>query len=431
MGVSIPILLLLLLFLVLMSSSNLLVQLQNVYSSTLCISYDSRDNTIVISCGNASLTDVYKAINANNPGIVKNGPDPKVWLLNANIKVENNSNFYINSTDTSWLKINSTFTGVADKEPNHILARGNLIIDNVKITSWDTNKDDYARANGTIPRSYILVNYGNGTTNITNSELAYLGYPHARSFGLTYYTGAGSIIKNNKIHDLQTGFYSDDFEHGAHNITIAGNEFYNNTSQGIGPRSGSHHLTISNNTVHDNGREGILCSNSCYKIIITGNKVFNNTFYGILLNDNVTNSVVRNNIIHDNGDEQIWLNNLANNNTIDANNINGGINGIRISNGSANNRVNSNTITNSYLASILLLKGASQNMIASNTVNNSNIAVLILDKDTGSNIFKDNNLVNSKEQAIKLYKADNTTNKFENNSSYEEPIMREPNIKGN
>ena len=54
--------------------------------------------------------------------------------------------------------------------------------------------------------AYILVNSGNGTTNITNSELAYLGYPHARSFGLTYYTGAGSIIKNNKIHDLQTGF---------------------------------------------------------------------------------------------------------------------------------------------------------------------------------------------------------------------------------
>ena len=29
---------------------------------------------------------------------------------------------------------------------------------------------------------YILVNYGNGTTNITNSELAYLGYPACKKF---------------------------------------------------------------------------------------------------------------------------------------------------------------------------------------------------------------------------------------------------------
>jgi len=204
------------------ASFSLVSMMQNVYAANECISYDSADNTIVISCGSANLTDVYNAINSNNPGIITKGPDPKVWLLNANIDVENNTNFYINSTDTSWLKINSTFSGVADKEPNHILSRGNLIIDSVKITSWGTNKNDYARANGTIPRSYILVNYGNGTTNITNSELAYLGYSHARSFGLTYYTGAGSIIKNNKIHNLWYGFYSDGFAHGAYNITIEG-----------------------------------------------------------------------------------------------------------------------------------------------------------------------------------------------------------------
>ena len=243
------------------------------------IGYGSHDNTIVISCGNANLTDVYNAISANNSDILNKGPD-KLWTLNANIKVENNTNFYINSSDTSWLKINSTFTGVPDREPNHILARGNLIIDSVKITSWDTNKNDYARSNETIPRSYILVNNGNGTTNITNSELAYLGYQHPRSFGLTYYTGAGSIIKNNKIHDLQTGFYSDGFAHGAHNITIEGNDFYNNTLQGIGPHSGSHHLTISNNTVHNNGREGIICSIDCYNIIIESNRVFDNPFTG-------------------------------------------------------------------------------------------------------------------------------------------------------
>jgi poly(beta-D-mannuronate) C5 epimerase len=416
-------LLILLLFLVLMSSSHLLVQLQNVYASPECITYDSRDNTIVISCGNANLTDVYNALNTSNPGIINKGPDPKVWLLNANIKVENNSNFYINSTDTSWLKINSTFTGFVDKEPNHILARGNLIIDSVKITSWDTSKNDYARANGTIPRSYILVNYGNGTTNITNSELAYLGYKHARSFGLTYYTGAGSLIKNNKIHDLWYGFYSDGFAHGAYNITIEGNEFYKNRFQGIAPHNGSHHMTISNNSVHDNGR-GIICSINCYNIIIESNNVFDNSFYGIILHDNVSHSTIANNIVYDNEQDQISIYKLVNNNSVYANKISNGLNGIRVSDASSNNTINNNTIANSYLAGIILLKGASQNTITSNTINNSNYALLILDQNTVNNTFENNELLNSKEEAVKLYKADNSTNKFENNTSYIEPVTR-------
>jgi poly(beta-D-mannuronate) C5 epimerase len=346
---------------------------QSAYASPECIGYGSNDNTIVISCGNANLTDVYNAINASNPGIINKGSDPKVWLLNANIKVENNTNFYINSSDTSWLKINSTFSGVVDKEPNRILARGNLIIDSVKITSWDTNKNDYARANATIPRSYILVNSGNGTTNITNSELAYLGYQHPRSFGLTYYTGAGSIIKNNKIHDLQIGFYSDGFAGGAYNITIEGNEFYKNILYGIDPHTGTHDMVIKNNTVHDNGRQGIICSIDCYNIIIEGNRVFNNTSDGIVLHNNVTNSTIRNNIVYDNKEDQIWLRKLANNNSVFDNTINGGLNGIRVSEGSVSNRINNNSIMNSYIAGIHIENDTFDNHLALNKLINATL----------------------------------------------------------
>jgi mannuronan 5-epimerase len=410
---SIPLVLTLLLFLVLMSSSHPLVQLQNVYAASDCISYDSRDNTIVISCGNANLTDVYKALNASNPGIISKGPEPKVWLLNANIKVENNSNFYINSTDTSWLKINSTFTGFVDKEPNHILSRGNLIIDSVKITSWDTNKNDYARANGTIPRSYILVNYGNGTTNITNSELAYLGYQHARSYGLTYYTGAGSIIKNNKIHDLWYGFFSDGFAHGAYNITIEGNEFYNNTMHGIGPHSGSHHLTISNNTVHDNGNEGIICSTDCHNIIIESNKVFNNDRFGIKLHNNVSNSTITNNIVHDNKLDQISIYEHADKNSVFANNISGGEYGIVIV-GSLNNNIYENVISNSGSYGLFINTSASENLLHSNTIKESLVsAIRINGSDSANNIFKNNRLSNSFHAASVN---NNTATTFTNNT---------------
>jgi mannuronan 5-epimerase len=351
---------------------SLILQMQAVYASPECIGYGSHDNTIVISCGNANLTDVYNAISASKPGILNKGPD-KVWTLNANIKVENNTNFYINSSDTSWLKINSNFSGVADKEPNHILARGNLIIDSVKITSWDTNKNDYAKSNGNIPRSYILVNNGNGTTTITNSELAYLGYQHPRSFGLTYYAGAGSIIKNNKIHDLWYGFYSDGFAGGAYNIKIEGNEFYNNTLYGIDPHSRTHDMTIRNNIVHDNGRQGIICSTDCYNIIIDSNRVFNNTSDGIVLHNNVTNSTIGNNIVYDNKEDQIWLRKLANNNSVFDNNINGGLNGIRVSEGSVSNTINNNTISNSYLAGIRIENDTSDNHLALNKLINATI----------------------------------------------------------
>lgn len=49
-----------------------------------------------------------------------------------------------------------------------------------------------------------------GTTDITNSELAYLGYEGGVNggpvVGITYFGGPGSIIKNNDIHDLYFGF---------------------------------------------------------------------------------------------------------------------------------------------------------------------------------------------------------------------------------
>lgn len=51
-----------------------------------------------------------------------------------------------------------------------------------------------------------------GITDITNSELAYLGYEGGVNggpvVGITYFGGAGSIIKNNDIHNLYFGFYS-------------------------------------------------------------------------------------------------------------------------------------------------------------------------------------------------------------------------------
>ena len=93
-----------------------------------------------------------------------------------------NAILYINSSDTSWLKI------ISDGETAYpIYVSGGLKIDSVRISSWNPKTNNYTSSldshrNGEdvhigTPRPYIIVNNdATGTTDITNSELAFLGY---------------------------------------------------------------------------------------------------------------------------------------------------------------------------------------------------------------------------------------------------------------
>jgi poly(beta-D-mannuronate) C5 epimerase len=222
--------------------------------------------------------------------------------LNAGIEVAPNAILYINSTDTSWLKI------AADEETAHLIhILGSLKIDSVKITSWNPNTNDYATTedsdrNGedtTIgtPRPYIVVEEeATGTTDITNSEIAYLGYEAgygAGRTGLRYLGGDGSIIKGNNIHNMWFAFYS----RGVGGMVIENNHIHHNGHYGLDPHTGTHDMIIRNNTVHDNGSTGIICSLDCYNITIENNKVYNNTKWGIMFSRNMYDSVARNNIV--------------------------------------------------------------------------------------------------------------------------------------
>src|SRR5918996_2821795 len=79
-------------------------------NSAACISYDSKDNIITITCGSARLTDIdnqikdAKVIHKEGQGKTAepaNGSDHRgIWLLNAGIVVANQATLYINSTDT-------------------------------------------------------------------------------------------------------------------------------------------------------------------------------------------------------------------------------------------------------------------------------------------------------------------------------------------
>ena len=65
-------------------------------------------------------------------------------MLNANLNIANGANFYINSTDASWLKINST----TPESAYNIDIFGNMNIDSVKITSWNSTSNNYTTTDG-------------------------------------------------------------------------------------------------------------------------------------------------------------------------------------------------------------------------------------------------------------------------------------------
>jgi len=150
-----------------------------------------------------------------------------VWFFSANLVIAKGATFYIDSTDTKWLKISSKVThasGIAKIAHAYIIdVHGSLKIDSVKITSWDPTTNYYAITNGSRTGSGVFIfgasrpsivveNNVTGTTDITNSEIAYLGYEqgkHKGGSGLSYYYGGdGSIIRNNDIHHICTLDYT-------------------------------------------------------------------------------------------------------------------------------------------------------------------------------------------------------------------------------
>ena len=108
-----------------------------------------------------NLTEIDNQL--KNPDVLRRDEvADKGWILNAGITVAQNATLYINSRDTSWLKI---FRDGETAYPIHV--SGSLKIDSVNITSWNPNTNNYTSSpdshrNGEdvhigTPRPYIVV----------------------------------------------------------------------------------------------------------------------------------------------------------------------------------------------------------------------------------------------------------------------------------
>jgi parallel beta-helix repeat protein len=355
-------------------------------SPSSCITYNPTARVITVTCGSATLTDIYNHFHDNNI-LSKQSPDG-IWLLNARIVIAKGATLHIDSTDTKWLKISSpegTSGSLASPLPNNIDVHGTFKIDSVKITSWDPITNNYAITNGTrhdqgvgktdttisgAPRPYITVEKdATGTTDITNSEIAYLGYEKGSfsgtgTAGLNYYGGDGSVLRGNNIHHLYFGFYSS----GVGSMVIENNQVHHNTIYGLDPHTATHDMIIRKNVIHDNGQFSIICSLNCNNITIENNVVYNdgnkNTGAGIMFSRNMVNSIARNNIVRDEAASGISISE-SHNNQISNNTISNSGSGITVKN-STNNKINDNTIINSTNGIDTSSSGGAGNIISNN-----------------------------------------------------------------
>src|ERR671917_2693194 len=254
-----------------------------------CIDYNEAENTITINC-NASFQEVVQTI--NDPDVLES-PGNGEYILNANLEVSDGITFVMSLRDDGlqYLKLAGE---------NGIIVHGRILIDGVKITSWDITDEDVIQQNtaGTIPRGYVRF-AGSEGAQIINSEFGYLGHaqPGRRGFDLPGGGGDGPshdmVISGSKFHDMWFAFYSN----GAYNIVVDGNEYYNNILYALDPHTGTHNMTITNNYLHHNPI-GVICSLDCYNILIEGNRVEHNTRVGIFFSRNMHDSIARNNYVY-------------------------------------------------------------------------------------------------------------------------------------
>jgi len=366
------------------------------FSPSECITYNSEEKVITITCKSATLTDINNQL--NDPDLLHKEITNRVWLLNAGIIIEKGATLYINSTDTWWLKI------AADGKIAHaILVLGGLKIDSVKITSWNLETNSYAITNedGTIPRPFIRAEpEATDTIDIINSEIAYLGYGvqvkednNKRRSGIVYYGGDNSMIKGNRIHHNMFGFYSN----GVDSLILEDNHVYNNYVYGFDPHTGTHDMIIRNNTVYDTLHMGIICSLDCYNVIIEDNEVYNNTDAGIMFSRNMIDSVARNNYVHD--EKRCIFVSLSHDNEIYNNRVSNCKNGIHLSHDSSDNKIYNNTITNSKIGLSIEKVGLGNKIYSNTIIDTTEKPVNIEDNNLEQeSILKDNKIINGRPQ---------------------------------
>jgi len=393
--------------------TNSSLPLSAVSSNNTCVTYDSINRTVNICGGSADLRTIDQVINNSD---ILNNTSHKNWILNANVSVENGATLFINSTDTDWLRINSTAG-----RTHSIVVYGNLIIDRTKISSWNSTRSTETAlpnsANKTTPRGYLLMHWGGtGQMNITNSKINNLGFNGIKdTWGIAYYAGSGSKLLNNIISSNFRGVY---LTANTSNILVANNTIQNSSQHGLNLYKAKD-AKVLDNRISSNTEHGIFCTRECENILLKSNHILDNGRNGIVLNEATTNSTIKQNIVKDNSRSgiAIWNSseNIVEGNLMQQNGL-----GITIAQNSSYNTVNNNSISNSFSNGILLDTNSTKNKIEKNLVAHSGGSGIYI-KNASYNALVRNDITENSRNGMVLSNATRNelvSNNIFNNAPY-------------
>lgn len=372
----------------------------------ICLRYENITKTIVVCNGTVDLLTINDFFNNNSDILEMTGE--KEWILKSNILILENGTLNINGINARSLKIDS------DSSNNiaySIISRGNLIIDNTNITSWNSTSNEIPQLNNPeTPRAYIWTFWNSaGKTNITNSIFENLGYKgHSGTTGITFFSGDGSVIQNNTIISNYFGLH---FANEVSNITIKNNNILKNQFDGINLDSNTNNIDIVGNRIYENNLHAIVCKKSCNNIKIMNNILENNIGIGILFERNSSMNYVESNTIRSNTMGMMVSESLEND--IISNSFVANGNGIFLKN-TKNNIITSNNITNSNNYGLNIYNNSTSNIIQFNNIKKSmNSGINIADYGTNYNKLVNNKIAEGSNYGLKFDKT--SKNILENN----------------
>lgn len=371
----------------------------------ICLKYDNITKTIIVCDDNVEIPTIFSFFNNSN---ILESIGNKEWLLKSNILVLENGTLIIDGSKSKVIKIASNYSS---NIPYSITSRGNLIVDNTRITSWNSTSDSQPVVSSPeTVRPYILTFWdSSGKTNITNSYLENLGYKgYLGTDGITYFSGKGSLISNNTISGNYLGLH---LMNNVSDIAIENNDISKSNFEAIKLDTKTNNIKVFDNTIHENNLHAISCLRGCNSVDIKNNLLENNIGIGILVDKQAKKIIIENNKIKSNTMGIMIAeseDNSINNNIIDKNG-----NGIFLKK-TGGNLITKNNITASNNYGINIYSNSSLNTIENNNIRKSmNSGINIADYETKNNKFVGNVIEGGLNHGIKL---DRTfKNNFESN----------------
>ncbi len=413
----------------------------------------SSNRIYVIGPGTATLTDIRAAV-PNAPLALVDEAD-RIWYLGASLVVQSNAQLQLYGPaiggDVAVLRLKSDNTRETNAIAELTADWGWLDIRHTKITSWDGAVNGPDKETDTYGRAFVRVRStldADGVTahesrmDVIESEIGYLGYSGAETYGLTWkvvgdYDGSANSIfdrvkvygdvQSSRVHHNYYGIYT----FGLYRGRFVGNQIDHNIGYGLDPHDDSDDLLVEDNDVHHNGWDGIIASKRCDHLVVRGNRAQFNGQNGIILHRSSNDCLLENNICVSNGTAGIVLAGgwrcVVRQNRVVANREAG----IRLNLGSADNLIEGNEVASNRWYGFFLYKGSDatepgddgrpkRNLFLNNRVH-SNRADGIRLADSDDNTFEGNEFVGNGPQ---LYFLRGFTNTLANNQIPENVIVK-------